>query len=367
MKLAIAALELRILEKELSIIKGAKVDQIYDAGQNDFLFQLHSTGIGRQYLRVKLPAALFLEKEKTELKEVSQFCSLLRRKISNKKMLEQRQHGFDRIWVVTLGVQKPEFYLISEFFGTGNMILADENMTVIGALVERSFGIRSTQKHATYQFPKQPIDPFKLSNQEMKEVLKNSKSNQIVKALAIEFSLGGSYAEHVCIKSAVEKAKKPSEISENELDKIMKALNELLKIDPVVVFRDFKPVDITALPLEIYSKDEMRHFDSMSSAQQSFWSLYTPEKKQNPRKQKLETIISAQKRTLEALEKEAVESQKKAESLYLHYQEVKDVIEGVRQTAKKEGWHAAKQKYEGKGIVKKVEEKNASVSVEFDQ
>lgn len=361
MKLAIAALELRILEKELSIIKGAKIDQIYDAGQNDFLFQLHSTGIGRQYLRVKLPAALFLEKEKAEPKEVSQFCSLLRRKISNKKILEQRQHGFDRIWVVTLGVQKPEFYLISEFFGTGNLILADENMTVIGALVERSFGIRSTKKHATYQFPKQPVDPFKLS--EMKEALKNSKSDQIVKALAMEFSLGGSYAEHVCVKSAVEKTKKPSEISENELGRIMKAVDELLNTDPIVVFRDFKPVDITALPLEIYSKDEMRHFDTMTSAQQSFWSLYTPEKKQNPRKQKLETIISAQKRTLEALEKEAVESQKKAESLYLHYQEVKDVIEGVRQTAKKEGWHAAKQKYEGKGVVRKVE--NASVSVEF--
>ncbi|MEK6967666.1 MAG: NFACT family protein [Nanoarchaeota archaeon] len=366
MKQALSALELRMLTKELDSLIGAKISQIYDQGKDDLLLQLHHTGVGKEIVRIRPPFALYKGSEKPMMEGGrSGFCSLLRQKVSNSNILAQSQHGFDRIWVASLGHLVPEAYLIVEFFGKGNIILTDDKLMVIGAVEERSFGIRSTKKQALYQFPTQPINPFNLDDKAFFDVLSSSNKNQLVKAFALDMSLGGLYAEELCLRAGVEKSSSPSDITLESIKKIIASLKSFEVVKPQVVFKDFAPHDCVAADLVVYEGLEKKYFDSFSDAQAFFWSAYMPPKKLNPRRQKLETIIADQKRHFDALSTESVESQKKGELIYLHYPIVKEVLRVVKESGKTIGWKEAKRRLNNHPLVKDIDEKKGEVELEL--
>ncbi len=213
MKDALTALELRALINELSGLIGAKIAQIYELGPSDMLFQLHLSGVGREIVRIHPPYSLFIAKDKPTIDlPPSPFVSLLRRHLTNSRVLSIEQNGFDRVLKVSFGYQKPEFTLFLEFFGKGNAVLADANGKILGALIERSFGLRSTKKGADYQLPKPPADPFLLSKDEFFSLFDKYRE-QAVKVLALDCSLGGAYSEQICFEANVDKSANPKELS----------------------------------------------------------------------------------------------------------------------------------------------------------
>ncbi len=366
MKQALAALEVRVLAGEMAFMEGAKIDQVYELAEGDLLLQLHMRGVGKEIVSLRPPMALYGKaiKPVQEGQKLSGFCMLLRQKVSYKRILRQYQHGFDRIWVVELGHEAPELYLISEFFGKGNIVLADDKMTVLGALEERSFGVRSTKRQATYQFPKSPVDPFAIDGEQFERIVRGSGKDQLVKALALDLSLGGLYAEELCSRVGLDKAATPASLSSVDCHRLQEDLGGLSG-RPQVVFKDFAPHDVVVGDLAAYSGFERQLVASFSEAQAVFWSLYAPPKKLSSRRQKLETMIADQKRHLEAQLAVYQSAQKRGEALYLHYPQVKELLELIRAGAKAMGWAQAKERYADHPLVRSIDDKNGIVEIEL--
>ena len=364
MKQALSALELRALSKELEGLVGAKINQIYSLEEGDLLLQLHIPSVGKEIVRIKPPFALYRGANKGTIEGVnSAFCTLLRQKVSNQRIWSQKQHGFDRIWMLTLGHSEIENHLIIEFFGKGNVILTDDKMKIIGALDERSFGVRSTKSQAVYQFPTTPIDPFLLDEKKLSELLLSSDKNQLVKALAL--SLGGQYGEELCLRAGLEKSISPSKLTPQSCRKIYQALRSFEEFKPQVVFMDFAPHDVVVEDFAIYEGFDKKYFDTFSLAQALFWSAFVPQKKPNPRRQRLETMMAEQKRHYDLLLVESKESQQKGELIYLHYPLVKEALTALKEAGKTIGWKEAKKRLNKHPLVKDIDEKKGQAELEL--
>jgi len=366
MKQALSALELRALSKELESLVGAKINQIYSLEGGDLLFQLHLPRIGKEIVRIKPPFALYKGANKGTIEGAnSAFCTLLRQKVSNQRIWSQKQHGFDRIWMLTLGHSEIENHLIIEFFGKGNMILTDDKMKIIGALDERSFGKRSTKKQEIYQFPNKPQDPFSLDDKTLHELLVKSNKDQLVKAIALDLSMGGLYAEELCVRAGTDKLILPSKISLEQSKNLLNGIKSFEDSRPQVVFKDFAPHDVVIADITLYKDCEKKYFGQFSEAQSFFWSIFVPSKKLNPHRQKLETMIADQKRHYDSLLSESKESQQKGELIYLHYPLVKETLTALKEARKTIGWKEAKKRLNNHPLIKDIDEKNGETELEL--
>ncbi len=114
-------------------------------------------------------------------------------------------------------------------------------------------------------------------------MLSSSEKENVVKALAIDFSFGGYYGEEVCFRAGVEKSKKVSEISKEEVKK--------LKEQFLAVLEEVKP---NVVDNKVFSTIELKHlsgkkeyFDSINSAVIKFFDEKTENSEVNPIKTEL--------------------------------------------------------------------------------
>src|SRR3989338_7358226 len=134
MRTELSAIDLRYLIKELQQIINAKVDQVYQDG-NECSFRLHMTGTGKTYLRCVLPSFIFLSQNKGEHGEKpGPFCSLLRKYLPNARIQSIVQLGSERALCILFSTSESDYRLYIELFSKGNIVLADNDGKIIGVL-----------------------------------------------------------------------------------------------------------------------------------------------------------------------------------------------------------------------------------------
>ncbi|MEM4248543.1 MAG: NFACT family protein, partial [Candidatus Nanoarchaeia archaeon] len=253
----LTALELHYLLKEFRILINAKLDKIYHPSKKELILQFHITNIGQKLLRIVVPNAIYFATAKQEAKEPSQFCAFLRKNLTNSKLIEIKQLGFERILEFVFQTKEKKFSLIFEFFSKGNIILTKENQIIL-ALEYQKWAERTIRPKEIYKYPKKEYDFLTATMEGLKEFLKKTKKESIVTALAIELGLGGTYAEECCILSEINKTKKPAELSENEINRLFNAFQQLKtkKLNPKIIRKDAEIIDIVPFELQIYKNLE---------------------------------------------------------------------------------------------------------------
>ncbi len=368
MKTHITALDLHYLVQEFQSLVGAKVEKAWQKlreEKKEVLFQLHVPSKGKQFLKCKLPEIVYLTDVKDKFPILPPgFAMFLRKRLNKTRITHVQQIDFERIIEIGFETKETEYRLIVELIPPGNMILCEKDYTIINPLENQKWKDRKIQKGEQYKFPKSEVNTLTVSEEEFNSLIDNAKRDNIVKVLAIDFSLGGVYAEYICKEAKIDKNKKS--LTDAEKRGLFKALQTLITHN---IKANITEGEI--LPIELNKPD--KSFDSFNAAINSVFretvekaEIISEEAAHKKKLTKVEKVIQKQTYQAEGMSKSALENQKKGELIYEYYQALKDIIEDINKVRKEYGWHAVKEKYKGHKIVKDVNRKEGKIVVELD-
>jgi predicted ribosome quality control (RQC) complex YloA/Tae2 family protein len=375
MKSNLSSLEVTYLVKELQVLVGAKVEKIFQTckPKEDFLFSLHLPSVGKKFLFISLPNLICLSSFKPSFPQSPpSFCSSLRRKITNAKILSIEQVGFERIIKISFSTRLGVSNLIIELLPPGNIILTlpDEKDKIIAVFHPKIWSDeRRILPNGFYSYPPVQLDPRTLSLDDFSSLVISSNKESIVKTLAIETSLGGLFAKEVLDTSDITQTIPPSNISQDQIKSIFNSLQLLFSkeisasvIDgnafpfPLLSFACGEPKEsfnaaISTLALSSLEKEEVRDQGKSSKKELS----------------KVQKVLKAQSLTLNNLEKAQEEKRKKGELIYSNYAQIDDLLNQITTLRKDHSWGEIKEILQEHPLKVKIDEHKGTLSVELEE
>ena len=228
MKRVLSAVDLICLVRELTGLRNAIVQKIYQTG-DEILFHLYHEH-ERKVLRVVVGKLIHLTSYVKENPSVPpNFCMYLRKYLKGSRIAEISQPNYERVIKIVFRKGDSTFNLFFELFGTGNAVVTTEDDVIRQPLFFKRFSSRQIRPGVVYTLPPSSFDLSDLDEVSFKRVIKSSDKD-IVRALAVDIGLGGTYAEEVCINAGVDKSLNPSQISDDMMDVLFNALLELKDI-----------------------------------------------------------------------------------------------------------------------------------------
>lgn len=369
MKKQLSSLDLHFLLKELEILKNSRIDRIYQPEKELIVFSLYKTNVGKKLLRIDIGKSIFIADEKEEYPEILGFGQFLRKHLDGYFLTNIGQIKPERILKSTFKIKEEQKHLYIEFFGKGNAILCNEHDVIINALEHHEFRERAVKPKLKYVYPIMNYNLFDLKENDLINLLKNSKKDSLVIALATELGLGGLYSEEICLLSNMDKNTNPKNINEKQIQSILNSIKEIInnKIDAKVVFDENNNiVDVIPFDLKFYEKHRKQKFETFSEAISFFYSHFKEPKETefDKKLRSLQWIIEQQKQTIGHLRGEEHELRQKGEAIYHNYQLIKEVLDELNKASKKYSWKEIKEKLKGHKIIKDVNEKDRKVIVE---
>jgi predicted ribosome quality control (RQC) complex YloA/Tae2 family protein len=277
------------------------------------------------------------------------FCMALRKHLRNGKILEVTQHEFERIAILRIDTKAGEMQLVIELFGEGNIILVDPNNRILHALKFRKMRDRNIIRNEAFIYPPPSgKNPFKLKPEEALEI-KSFGDVEVVRALTRCLSIGGIYAEEILERAGVEKTTPCKTLTQTEIDRIFKALNQILfkirngEIKPSIIMdQKGEYLDVTPICLRRYSQFKHLTYENFNLALDEFYTKTVTKEKISTLYEKLENevarykrILESQRKALEKTRKQREETRKIGDAIYLHMHELQQLINYILEEKKK--------------------------------
>jgi len=358
-----SAVDIKACVEELKELIGGKVEKVYHYPPNEIRIKIYARG--RRDLIIEAGKRIHLTIfPKESPKMPSPFAMLLRKHLENAKIIRINQHDFDRVVIIEFERFDGKRKLIAELFAKGNIVLTDEELRVIMDL-KHSF---KSGEH--YTFPEKRITPFELTFDRLKELCSDDK--EIVKLLAVKCGLGGLFAEEICLRAGIDKNKKGVNLSDEELERIFKAIEDLFK---VVAEGDFKPhivlkngnyVDVLPVELMLYSDYEKRYFDSFNRALDEFYSKAIAEEKieESEELKKLKKRLEIQLESKRKLEEEVEKYRSLGDFIYEKYAVIEKMLNAFKQAKERFDFEEFKKRAKSLKFVKEVGKDYVVVEIE---
>ena len=323
---------LKELEEEMV---GGRVEKIYHYPPSEIRFKLYAKG--RKDLIVEAGRRIHLTRyPKESPKFPSSFAMLLRKHLEGGRVEAIEQHDFDRVVKIEVDRRDGRRFVIIELFSKGNVILTDENLKVIMPLISEKI-----KPGDRYSFPEKRLTPLDLNKDIVAEILRNER-REIVKVLATKCGLGGLFAEETCLRAGVDKSRMSDELSDDEIERLVKAVKEIFEpvsrgdFRPHIVAKDGEYIDVLPIELKIYERYEKKYFDSFNEALDEFYAkmlvkeVEREEKEESEEMKKLKKRLEIQLQTKERLEKEAEMFRRIGDLIYENYSVVERLLEAFR-------------------------------------
>lgn len=332
----LTSLDLSVLLNEFRQLEDGFVQQVYQR-DDELTLEIYVPGEEKKRLIIG-PSYAFISKYKRDNPERPPgFCMELRKHLGKVNSIKQR--GFDRILEIESGDKK----LVVELFGKGNAFLL-EGDKIIGAIRQEEYADRAVVVGEEYEAPEPANDP-----QEAEDYFELMEDGELVRRIASDLSLGGTYAEEICARAGIEKNREIGELSEQERENVRKAIDEILastrEPSPVLYLEDDTPVRAAPSPLETYEDYEKEEFDTFSEALDQY--SFRCEKQQKEQKQLkayrekkdgLERQKQQQERKIEGLKRSSQENREKAELIYEEYQLLESMKQSIEKGIEQHGW-----------------------------
>ncbi|MCL5009609.1 MAG: NFACT family protein [Candidatus Parvarchaeota archaeon] len=297
-----------------------------------------------QWLRIIPGKYIAISRNKPEETAEYPFTLRVKNALSGKRV-HISMHGSDRI----IEISSDNVKIIAELFSNGNISLVSDGVIEMSMFIRR-YVTRTVSSGEKYAYPSEKIDVFSADYNNFSGALSSSKTESVVKAIAVELSLGGLYAEELCYRSGIKKDKKPSELDESDtrnlFDCFMSMLSEPEK--PSIIAKQSLAV------IEIkHTTADRDYFTSINEAVTEFFreSINTAEKQ--TKKEKINEAISEYEKALDYMNSNYID----IEDAITTASDSKTPIEGRRSMLSENGWNL-----DGKFIVRN-DDKNVKIDV----
>ena len=241
------------------------------------------------------------------------------------------------------------FTLVVELFAKGNIILLNDEGTIILPLKRKMWSDRKISSKEEYKYPpKRGINPLDLQKEELRIIFKNSDSD-IIRTLA-RSGLGGIYAEEIMLRSGVQKDLPAAELKEADFDTIYNAIYglfeplKLSKFNPQIISNGKE--DVLPLNLKLYEKYKKETYASYNEAADEFFSSKVREDIKTEYEgiwgaevKKYEKRLRIQEETLQKFHRTIEESQRKGELIYSNYGKIQNILDIIKKAREKYSWN----------------------------
>lgn len=276
-------------------LKGAFLKKVYDLGSGKFVFQISGENKDHRFLYVDLKKGIFfMDAERPS--EASSLAMMLRKQVSERRIIGIRQPNFDRIVILELSSGQE---LILEMFRDGNLVLTQDGK-IDFALYPREWKNRKVIKGEPY-IPPSSVDPLSLGNDKLSEILSKSKGG-LVQTLATRLNLGGELAEEIVFRAGFPK---DSMIYDSaSMEKIRNVLRECLDESSKDFAYEYEEPLFLSPVLMKHIESNPREIAGFNDAMVQFL------KNHNMEDEKLESSVS---RRIKSMEKSIEEFEKRSE------------------------------------------------------
>ena len=321
-------------------IANSRVNNIYQFGEKTVIFKLHKTD--QPWTRLVIEAGRRLHSTSyTEESpaEPPPFCMMLRKYLRDTWVRSIEQYEFERIVTVTFETKTGILKMVVELFGDGNIIITNEQGTIIQAMEFKKMRDRDILRNVALVYPPPSgKNPFKVTQIELEETLKAAGDGEVVRSLARSFGIGGTYAEETLLRAGVEKSKHCKDLTQNETTAIFNALQTLLtpvlegKFEPrIIMDQDGSYLDVLPFQLKRYEGFQSQSFESFNAALDEFFLRVTAVEKAagTVEVDKLKQEAKRLQRMVDEQEKSIAEDDKRTERykltgdiIYAHFMEL---------------------------------------------
>ncbi len=396
-KREVTSVGLVALVGELGAYTGATVDKAYLYDDSLVRLKMRDYDRGRIELLVQVGETKRVHVTEPEFVPAApdrppNFAKMLRNRIAGADLARVSQHGFDRILEFEFRRGDEDTTIVAELFGEGNLVVLDESGTVVDSLSTVRLQSRTVAPGAQYGFPETRINPLEMDAEQFRAAMADSDTD-LVRTLATQLNLGGTYGEELCTRAGVEKTKDITEADAADFDRLYAEMTALLDrlregdTEPRLYRENDELVDVTPVPFEEYAHLDSEGFDSFNAALDAYFrSLAEAESEPetggdsagpnfDAEIERRKRIIEQQSQAIEDFEERADTEREKAELLYANYELVDEILETVRKA--RESGHSwtdirerleagAEEGIEAASTVRGVDESAGRVLVEIE-
>ncbi|MDI6820229.1 MAG: ribosome rescue protein RqcH [Candidatus Hodarchaeaceae archaeon] len=347
MKIAMSSLDIAACVEELKIAVGARVDKVYEL-DGLFILRLRSPGKGRLDLLIEPGRRVHLTTmEYKSSRQPTSYAMFLRKHLTNARLADINQPKFERILEFRFKGRE-ERVLITELFGSGNLILCDGDLVIIQPYRVEVWRHRALKPGERYLHPPMGLDIREFDQVKLRDAL--VEAPDIVRGLAVNLNLGGPLAEEVCARARVQKGRKPAELSEPELQSLVDAVVALFdqKLAPHIVYDDGYPIDVLPFDFASHFGKRARRFGSFNQALDEYFSTLAVQSTAARQKDRLELKagrlrrrLAEQEARLAELEAKASDAKGQADLIATHHVQVEEALRRLAELRRAEGWQVA--------------------------
>lgn len=335
MEIQLSNLALHHLIEELSLFENGFVNNVQTLENNWIKMKVHTKEFGDKQL-ILAPNAIFVSSQSLQAKQSpGGFSAFLKKFLFNQRIVSLKQHGLDRI----IEFEFPESKLIIELFAKGNLILCDKNKKILRAFRKEEWKDRKLEVGEEYKFPSsRGISPLEESGKKFFENLKKNEKT-LFGACVDLLNVSPQILELVFQNKKIDKTKNANQVNEKNANLILTELKKIYSSKQEKAYL----VGNVLFTTDIGTKD--KEFESINFALNSLLleQLQETPKKENEDEEKsskkqdkdLKNLKSRQMQ-IEGIQIQAEEAQKKGEEVYLHYNELSELIKAIN-TAKSKG------------------------------
>ena len=334
--------------KELkTTLADSRVNNIYQLNEKTVIFKLHKTDKPPIRLVIeagrRLHATSYAEENPAE---PPAFCMTLRKYLRDSWLRGIEQAEFERIVTVYFGTKTGVLKLVVELFGDGNIILTNDKDVIIHAVAFKKMRDRDILHNVVLQLPPSSgKNPFKVTQSEVEETLKNAGQTEVVRALARFLGIGGVYAEELLLRANVDKAKASNTLTIDEANAVFDALQSLLapvlegKFEPSIILGDDGSfLDVVPFKLKRYEDCKIQAFSSFNGALDEFYlRVITAERafasvevdKLKKEDERLRRVVTEQEKSIREDEAKAERDKLIGDAIYAHFNELQTFQENL--------------------------------------
>ena len=311
-------------------ILGGFMGKAYQQSSDRIWLAVQSPAEGRLDLLLEAGRRVHITKaERPASKTPPQFPTMLRSHLSGGRIVDIRQHQFDRVLEIRVERSGVPRYLIVELFPKGSMILLDESRNILSMLRKMLYRGSKMAAGEPYLYHPGQLDPRTITRDELALWLASS-GQDLVRSLVRGLNMGGTYGEEVCLVAGVDKNKEAIDLDAEKIDRVHQALREVFlndTLEPHLVIDNGDPIgapiDVLPRPLKLYSGLEKKCFATFSEALDAF---FVERENETARQNPLEHRIELQKKAIEEFRDQEAELVGKGELIYQLYGNVEQIL-----------------------------------------
>ena len=316
------------------------MNNIYQLDEKTVIFKLHKTDTAQIRLVIEAGRRLHTTGYAEENPaEPPAFCMTLRKYLRDSWLASIDQYEFERIVTISFRTKTGILKLVIELFGEGNIILTNEQNVIIHALAFKKMRDRDILHNVVLQLPPaRGKNPFKVTQSELEEALKNAGETEVVRSIARFLGVGGVYAEEILLRANMEKTKHCNTLTKVEIEGIFEPLQSLLlpisgmHLEPSIVLgEDGDFLDVVPLKLKRYEGCETQVYDSFNHALDEFYLRVTVAEravngvevdKLKKEAERLKRIVADQEKSINEDVAKADRDKLIGDTIYAHYSEL---------------------------------------------